>query len=196
MHGFIAFSSHATVRICDHLTSTLRKASGPDITQSATYKMIHGLDEPAPQRPQRHYPEGTAPAPLDACVCDPPSDPTNTDSLHVRHSSPSCNSPTSFAINKVRVSPVNPLSPQPGQTRQGLSFYLLQCLYDSDDSDQDVPVQSGSGSASPTNSVPSNTGTCTDTASDGSLSPTSSTTSSSRNTRVRQIGRRLKRRNG
>lgn len=157
-----------------------RKASGgPDITQSAVYKMIHGLDEPPPPtKPsaQRQASEGTTPhSPPHACSQTLSG---SANSLNLEDGSHSNSIPQS-ARSHIGLGRV--------PARQGLSFLVLQCLYDDTDQDNSVvttssdQVTSGSGSLSPVSSVTSTPGSLSstpgihgnipDNLSDGSLSP-------------------------
>ena len=140
------------------VTSCRKPSGGPDITQSAVYKMIHGLDEPEapPPRPhqQRYPPEGTTDAAHHrACACDV----TNSPCVHAAQ-----NGSSSCAVSDPRTNPPpctdSPVPPSPlhqprlsatscdpatsrdpprPSMRQGLSFRVLQYLYDSDPENYD-----------------------------------------------------------
>ena len=99
-----------------------------DITMSATYRMIHGLDEPPKPRHIATRPEGMKLPGVNAC--SRPSSTGSSLSSPPFHGddSPVGTSPFSFSPEN----PMSPFSPPPrgSMARQGLSFLILQQLYD------------------------------------------------------------------
>ena len=125
---------------CSSFCSSLGK--GQDITMSATYRMIHGLDEPAKPKTVPAHSEGTNSS-LGAVMggaCRPPPQSLSSrgSSLSSAHededSSPNGMSCFSYSPEH----PLSPFSPPPRghPARQGLSFQILQILYDSDEEKQ------------------------------------------------------------